>query len=157
MDGFLVPSGGGAVLRNPLGGPLAFKARADETGGALTAFESVATPGEGPPLHRHPEQDELIYFLDDHFRVLLGVDVRDAAAGSVIFIPKGLAHTWQNVSAAPARLLVLFVPGARGMEAFFEHAATLEGDAAKDAFASLGPDAGMEVLGPPLAQSHPLR
>lgn len=42
------------------------------------------------------------------------------------------------------------------MEAFFEEFATLEKDAVAEGFVSLGRAAGMEVLGPPLAQSEPL-
>jgi quercetin 2,3-dioxygenase len=43
--------------------------RSDESGGALTAFETTAAPGEGPPLHVHPDQDELIFTLEGTLRV----------------------------------------------------------------------------------------
>ena len=55
---FLAP-GEGAVVKNPVGGPLTFKIRGAQTNGALTAFESVAAPGEGPPLHVHEHEDEI--------------------------------------------------------------------------------------------------
>jgi hypothetical protein len=43
------------------------------------------------------------------------------------------------------------------MERFFERLAkvTSEGSAVREAFTALAEDAGMTVLGPPLAQSHP--
>jgi hypothetical protein len=42
--------GEGDVVTNPLGGPLTFKLRGEQTNGLLAAFESVAGQGEGPPL-----------------------------------------------------------------------------------------------------------
>ena len=41
-------------------------------GGALTAIEATAAPGEGPPLHVHRDLDELIYTLEGTYRVKLG-------------------------------------------------------------------------------------
>jgi hypothetical protein len=52
--------------------------------------------------------------------------------------------------------LVLFTPAAAGMERFFERSAELADDArAADAFKKFASDGGMEVLGPPLAQTDP--
>jgi uncharacterized cupin superfamily protein len=63
--------GNDATLRNPQGGPLTFRARGDQTGGVLTVFENVAAPGEGPPLHLHVNQDELMYVLEGSLRLRL--------------------------------------------------------------------------------------
>jgi quercetin dioxygenase-like cupin family protein len=152
---FALP-GDGDTVRNPAGGPLTFKLRGARTGGSMTVFESVAAAGEGPPLHTHAEQDELLYFLDGKFRVKCGGQVREAPVGSTLFIPRGAPHTWQNVGKSASRFLVVFAPAAPGMETFFDRAAeTPSGDIA-EVFAELGPAAGMEVLGPPLAESDPL-
>ena len=67
---FLAP-GEGAAVKNPVGGPLTFKIRGAQTNGALTAFESVAAPGEGPPLHLHEHEDEIWYALEGTFRMNL--------------------------------------------------------------------------------------
>ena len=37
----------------------------------MTAFESAAAPGEGPPLHRHASEDEVLYVLKGRLRVKL--------------------------------------------------------------------------------------
>jgi quercetin dioxygenase-like cupin family protein len=149
---FVSAPGEGQTVNNPLGGPLTFKARDEQTGGALTAFESTAAPGEGPPLHRHPNQDEVIYMLAGRLRVRLEETIHEAPAGSFVFIPKGITHTWQNAGDDQARLLVLFAPAAAGMEQFFERSAELADDTrAADAFEKFASDAGMEVLGPPLS------
>jgi quercetin dioxygenase-like cupin family protein len=139
-------------LKNPAGGELTFKARGDQTGGSLTAFESSAAPGEGPPVHRHAREDEVIYVLEGQLRFKLDEKVLDAPAGSLVYIPRGTAHVWQNSGDDPARFLVFFTPAATGMEQFFERSAGLGGDlSASEAFKRFAGDAGMEVLGPPMA------
>jgi quercetin dioxygenase-like cupin family protein len=155
-DTILSAPGEGRTVGNPVGGSLTFKARGEQTGGALTAFESVAAPGEGPPLHRHPREDECIYVLEGDLRFILEGETRVAAAGSFVFIPRGTSHTWQNASGGPARLLAVFTPAAPGMEKFFDRAAELgEGQRAAEAFARFAGEAGMEVLGPPLSAPEP--
>jgi quercetin dioxygenase-like cupin family protein len=137
-------------------GLLNFKARAEQTGRTLTAFESAIPPGEGPPFHLHKREDEVIYVLEGRLRVRLEAAVHDAPAGSFVFLPRGVPHTWQNVGVTHARLLVMFTPAAPGMERFFERASELpEATRSTDAFGTLAGEAGMDVLGPPLAQSHP--
>ena len=140
----------GEVLANPIGGPLTFKLRGAESDGMLAAFVSTAPAGEGPPLHRHERQDEIWFALEGTLRVRLDDVVRDAPAGTFVFIPKGLPHTWQNVGEGPARILVITAPAA-GLEQFFERFAALPADASPtEAFRRLGAEAGMTVLGPPL-------
>ncbi len=145
--------GEGEAFRNPVGGPVTIKARGAQTGGALTVFESVPAPGEGPPLHAHSREDEILYLLDGRLRVRLEEQISEATAGAFVFIPKGLPHTWQNAGDAPARLLFAFAPAAPGMERFFERAAEVSEDTPlAEAFAEFAADAGMQVLGPPLGR-----
>jgi quercetin dioxygenase-like cupin family protein len=146
----------GRTLKNPLGGPLTFKVGASDTGGALTAFESIAAAGEGPPLHQHPGQDEVLYVIQGRLRVKLEGAIQEAPAGSFVFIPRGAPHTWQNAGDDEARLLVVFTPAAEGMEQFFERAAQLPDEApAAEAFRQFTGPTSMEILGPPLAQTEP--
>jgi quercetin dioxygenase-like cupin family protein len=154
--GFVIGRDEGRTLRNPAGGLLTFKARGSETAGSLTAFETSAAPGEGPPVHRHAKEDEVLYVLEGELRVVLHETLHEAPAGSFVFIPKGTRHVWQNVSDAPTRFLVFFAPAALGMEQFFERSADLADDVRlAESFKQFASDAGMEVLGPPLAQSNP--
>jgi quercetin dioxygenase-like cupin family protein len=145
---FLTAPGDGQILKNPVGGPLTFTARGEQTGGALTVFETTPAPGEGPPLHRHPREDEVLYVLQGRFRVKLEATMHEAPAGSFVFIPRGVPHTWQNAGDDPARLLVLFAPAAAGMEQFFERSAKLGDDArVADAFKKFASDAGWKYSG----------
>jgi quercetin dioxygenase-like cupin family protein len=156
MGPFLLAPGEGTSVRNPVGGNLVLKLQGSQCRNATTVLETEAAPGEGPPLHYHDAQDEWLYVLDGTFRVRIDDQVLPAPTGTFVFIPREVPHTWQNIGERTGSLLGAFVPPA--LEEFFKRFAALPRDAATpDAFRSLAPEAGMVVLGPPLAQSHPLR
>ena len=149
---FLRP-GEGPPVDNPLGADVVFKARGEQTAGTLSAFETVVAPGDGPPLHTHASEGESMYVLDGEMRFKLGDEIHAAPAGSFVFIPRGTPHTWQNVGDGPARILIHFTPS--GMERFFDGFAALE-TPGPAAFETVGAEVGLEVVGPPLAQSDPV-
>jgi quercetin dioxygenase-like cupin family protein len=150
----IVPPGHGQTIEGPVGGPLAFKVRGDQTGGALTVLENVIPPGEGPPMHVHGGEDEAWYVIAGELRFSLDGELHAASAGSFVFVPRGTPHCFQNVGEADARLLVLFTPS--GMERFFDRFAAIPAGRFDPAsFRTAGAEAGMDVVGPPLAVSHP--
>jgi quercetin dioxygenase-like cupin family protein len=154
MRPFILQPGVGPSLNNPFGGQLVFKLRGEQSNGAMTVIETVAAPGQGPPLHLHELQDEWRYVLDGEVRFRLIDDVVPAPAGAFMFIPRGAAHTWQNVGRDQAVMLAMLAPSA--LEGFFEQYAELAGRAASvDTFRAHAHVAGMTVVGPPLAESHP--
>lgn len=139
-------------MRGPAGGPTTIKARAETTGGAFAALENIVAPGQGPPLHVHVRADEMYHVLDGRLRFLAGDRRFDAPTGSFVFIPRGTPHCFQNVGDGPAKLLVMFTPA--GMERFFEEQADLpSGPADPEAYRAIARSAGMEILGPPLADT----
>jgi quercetin dioxygenase-like cupin family protein len=142
-----------APLPNPVGGEITLAFGGEETGGRLTALVTVAAPGEGPPLHTHANEDECLVVLDGTMRFRLRDEIEDAPAGSLVFVPRGAVHTWQNHGNSPARMLVVFTPS--GMERFFERFAALAAPG-PETFLGAGEGTGMEVVGPPLAVSHPV-
>ena len=143
-------------VENPTGGVTTFKVVSDQSGGRLTVIEGVSAPGEGPPLHVHREQDEFIYTLDGTFGIRLGDDLIKALPGSFVFIPRNTPHTWQNVGEGPSRFVATLIPGSVEFEAFFRQYAELPpGERGVEAFSRLAAETkAVEVLGPPLAQSH---
>lgn len=141
--GLVVTAGEGARVESPVGGTILHKVRGQDTGGAFSIIESLIPPGEGPPLHEHANEEEVLFVVEGSFRFQLRDEVTAAPEGSLMFVPRGVAHTWQNVGDGPGRLLVTFTPA--GMERFFDVA---EGD--RSAFERLGAELGMSVVGPPL-------
>jgi quercetin dioxygenase-like cupin family protein len=152
-EAVVIAPGEGATIQGPVGGPLNFKVRSDQTNGSLTALENVIPPGEGPPLHTHENEDEFWYLIEGDLRFKLGSEVHTAPQGSFVFVPRGTPHNFQNVGDQPARILVMFTPG--GMEVFFERFAELSAPE-PSAFKTIGGEVGMDVIGPPLAQSDPV-
>lgn len=142
----------GETVGNPVGGHVVFKVRGEHTAGRLTAFETVIAAGQGPPLHRHGDADETIWVIEGDVRFQLADALEPAPAGSFVFIPRGVPHTFQNTGSEPARMLIQFAPA--GMEHFFDRFVAL-GEPDRDAFTTIGAEVGMEVLGPPLAESGP--
>ena len=95
-----------------------------------------------------------MYVLEGLLRFRLDGSDHPAPAVSFVFIPRGFPHTWHNSGEGQARILFAFTPASPGMERFFEGAAELPEDTRMaDSFKTLARAAGMEVLGPPLAQS----
>jgi len=154
---FAVAPGGGLSVENPVGGITTFKVTADTSGGAMTALEALVAPGQGPPLHVHHGQDELMSMLEGRFAVKLGDELLDAPAGSFVFVPRGTPHTWQGVGDRPSRLFAALVPAAVAFEQFFVRYADLpEHERGTAAFARLSAEMqAMDVVGPPLGGRLP--
>ena len=150
--GLAVAAGDGEYMANPIT-DLNIIARSEQTDGAILAMESIAPPGEGPPLHIHTREEEIIYVVSGNFRWKLGDTLSDAPPGSFAFIPRGVAHAWQNVGDQPGKLFITFVPA--GIEAFFERFARVT-EFDPEEFRAAGAEAGMETVGPMLAESDPL-
>src|SRR2546421_5711027 len=104
--GMVVGPGVGEHVRSPIGGDMTFIARGGQTNGALVVADVAVPPGEGPPLHVHSREDETIYVLEGDLRVKLGDELSTTPPGSFVFIPRGMAHTFQNVGEQPGRILV---------------------------------------------------
>jgi mannose-6-phosphate isomerase-like protein (cupin superfamily) len=93
------------------------KATAQTTNGAFGLVESLIAPGFSPPLHVHRREDESFYVLEGTVTMRCGDRTFLATAGSFVFLPRGVPHTFVVEGDKPARMLTLMTPG--GGEAFF--------------------------------------
>jgi quercetin dioxygenase-like cupin family protein len=152
-DGLAVAPEQAELIRSPVGGDLTFLIRAEQSNGTLLALQTTAPSGEGPPLHTHTREEETIYVVSGDFRWQVGDEVSAAPPGSFAFIPRGVAHTWQNIGDGPGSILVTFMPA--GMEGFFERLSWMEKFDSEE-FRAAAAEQGTEVVGPPLAVSNPL-
>jgi quercetin dioxygenase-like cupin family protein len=153
MDSFIVAREERKIIRSPVGGDLTFLVRTEQSNGTFLAVEVIAPAGEGPPLHTHTREEETIYVVSGEFRFQVGDEVRDAPVGAFAFIPRGVAHTWQNIGGEPGMLLATFAPA--GMEGFFERLSRMQ-EFDPEEFRAASAERGTDVVGPPLAVSHPL-
>jgi quercetin dioxygenase-like cupin family protein len=91
-------------------------AEGEDTGGRLTVYEILFPPDSGPPLHVHEREDEAFYVLEGGLSVRMGDEEFEATAGSFVFQPRGVPHTFRS-SGDGARVLLLVVPS--GFEDYF--------------------------------------
>jgi len=134
-----------------LGADLTIRVSSRDTGGAFAVFEGRIPPLEGPPLHRHPDQDESFYIVEGEFRFEVDGQEIYASAGASVVAPRGSSHTFQNVGRERGRMITTVVPG--GLDLFFEEIEEVSPRGTAPDLARLLPvfkKHGQEMLGPPL-------
>jgi quercetin dioxygenase-like cupin family protein len=135
------------------------RVRHDEGEDGVSVLESLAPPGDSPPLHRQTE-DEIFHLLEGQLRLRAGeADVR-IGAGETMLAPKGVAHTYRVESPEGARFLVITRNGdfERFVRALGRPAKRPELPAPQgpptpeqaDALAAAARARGIELVGPPL-------
>jgi mannose-6-phosphate isomerase-like protein (cupin superfamily) len=62
------------------------------------------------PYHLHRKDDEAWYVLEGTLRFRLGDEEVEARAGSAVFAPRGVPHTFWNPSRDPVRYLIVMTP-----------------------------------------------
>ena len=153
--GFVSLPGEGPTIRSPTGGPAIVRLRTENTAGTFALIDVTVPPKEGPSLHVHAKEDELWVVLDGHLRFKVEDEIKQAPAGSIAFVPRGVRHCFQNIGEEAAHILVLFTPS--GMERFFEEIARLPPGPIDPAVRrSIAHSVWMETVGPPLAESDPI-
>jgi mannose-6-phosphate isomerase-like protein (cupin superfamily) len=145
--GFVVLPEGAPRLSGPKGreaDATELIATRDQTGGSVGLFRQTIAPKNGPPMHIHQTEDEFFYVVKGEFKVKLGDRIMSAPAGAVMFVPRGTAHTFQNVGTGPGVLLVGVTPG--GFEKSFEERQGADGETLR----ALAKKYNMQVVGPPI-------
>jgi len=112
-----IPPGEGELLW-VVGELLTLKVVGTDTSGAFAVLEEITPPQGGPPPHMHSREDETFYVLEGELEFRVSDRTLLATAGSVIYGPRGILHTFKNVGTTPSRILVLVTPA--GLEKMFE-------------------------------------
>jgi quercetin dioxygenase-like cupin family protein len=151
----LGPGEGEALWFNGALGVL--RATKDQTEGRYAVMELLARKGFASPLHIHRNEDEFFVVLSGEVRVQHGEAVIEAVAGSVVYGPRDVAHSF-HVDSAEARLLLFFGPG--GVEGFFREGGKPAGSMGlppaneqfldKQALKEIASRYDQEFVGPPL-------
>jgi quercetin dioxygenase-like cupin family protein len=125
--------------------------RSEQSGGQIAIVELAG--GGRPPLHRH-DFDETFYVLEGELTFQLNDDVFTRREGELAFAPRGVAHTYANLSGAPARALLVITPA--GFERYFEQiAARISGTEPPPEAAKPIPE--VVTVGPPLDEMRRAR
>jgi quercetin dioxygenase-like cupin family protein len=128
--------------------PNQIKISAADTQGQLAVFEYVGNNRGGPPLHVHDNQDEIFFVREGQYIFEVGGVRHRLGPGDTIFLPRGVPHTFAQVS-EKGRLVFMFTPAGE-MEDFFRAAARIQGVPPPNQEVALFAGHGMRVLGPPL-------
>jgi mannose-6-phosphate isomerase-like protein (cupin superfamily) len=89
----------------------------DDTQGAVATLRVFVPPGAGAAPHVHSREDEVFTVLRGHYRFRHGDHEVDAPVGTVLYMPKGVPHTFTNIGSEPGEHLLTVVPG--GLEKMF--------------------------------------
>lgn len=150
----LGPDGGEALWF--LGTLSVVKASADTTAGRVAVIETFAPRGSGSPLHVHRREDEWFYVIEGELTFWVGGQVIEAPAGSFVYGPRDVPHTFV-VASEEARFLLVIEPG--GFEDFMRSFAAPAAQLTVppppteppdfERLAALAAEHGVEILGPP--------
>jgi quercetin dioxygenase-like cupin family protein len=145
-SGHVVRAGEGQTVEF-LGHTFEFKAGAEDTAGAFSVIDIVQRRGGEPPLHVHHREDEAFFVLGGEMTFHVGDERLPASAGSFVFLPRDVPHTFTVDGDGEARVLQLCAPP--GVERFFREWGDRPLDPA--AMASALEPYGVELVGPPPA------
>lgn len=67
------------------------------------------------PLHVHYADDEAWYVLEGTLGFRRGDEQLEAAGGSAVLVPRGLAHTFWNAGSGRCRYLIVLTPRLAGL------------------------------------------
>ena len=139
-----------------LGGLTTIKSSAKTTDGRVAVTENLGAQGYGTPLHLHHNEDEWFYVIEGELTFWVGGQVITASAGSFVYGPRGIPHTF-IVSSSEARFLLVTEPA--GLEDFISalsepaQALTLPPASAQppapELMLATAAEHGIEILGPP--------
>ena len=87
------------------------KVSSAQTGGAYALFEVAVGPGGGEGPHIQHREDECFYVLEGEFEFLIEGAGIEAGPGSLIYVPKGTLHAFENTGETTGRMLVSQTPG----------------------------------------------
>lgn len=126
----------------------------EQSNGRLSVIETMASPGDGPPPHRHLNEDEVIQIVAGRFLFLTDVDEWELSPGDLVYIPQGSLHGIRNVGDADGITLTFYTPG--GLDQYFSLAGSVERETPTSGLPasigraiSLAPEHGVKLEGPP--------
>lgn len=128
--------------------------RGNGSPGSVGTFESVVPAGEGPPIHVHHNEDEILHLVDGRFEFFVDGEMIPRRAGDTLVVPRGVPHSFRVLGSRPGRLVAFMTPG--GFEGFFLEVARRELRIPEDmeAVSEVAGRYGLEFTGPPLAAIH---
>jgi len=99
------------------GSLMTFLATGEDTHGQFALIEAVAWKGNVPPPHIHHREDEIFYVLEGEIVVSVGDRTIKGKAGTMVFLPRDVPHSF-TIESEYGRMLILLTPA--GLERWFK-------------------------------------
>lgn len=115
---FVVVKPDAGKVWNIFGLKIVGKIMSEETAGHYSVIMSHTPPAGGPPPHVHQHEDEAFYVVKGTYLFTCGEEKIEAKEGTLVHLPRGIPHTFQNIGDSTGVLLNTITPG--GFEKFFE-------------------------------------
>lgn len=128
--------------------PNDLKISSKDTGGQLSMFDYTGLGKVGPMLHVHLKQDEIFTVIEGEYRFVVGSETHVLGPGQTIFLPRGIPHTWIQLS-DKGRLIYLLQPAGK-MEEFFLLMNSMTTRPTPEEMDRIHAEHDMKVVGPPL-------
>jgi quercetin 2,3-dioxygenase len=128
--------------------PNDIKVSGKDTNGQLTVFEYTGNTKGGPPLHIHPNQDEIFFIREGEYKFQVGSEQYRLGVGDLVFLPRNVPHTFAQLTET-GKLFFFLQPSGK-MEDYFRVLHKLEGRPSPEALAKIFADHDMRVVGPPI-------
>jgi quercetin dioxygenase-like cupin family protein len=129
---------------------LDIKVSSKDTDGELAVFvQTGITPKGGPPLHIHPNQDEMFYVLEGEYLFQVGDDKYQMKARDIIFLPRKIQHAFVQLS-EKGKLIVQYQPAGK-MKEFFKNTSLWTSPPTREEIVRVFEENGMKVVGPLLS------
>ena len=98
-----------------------FLLEASDTNGEMTMFEFFVPVGAKVPApHYHESFDEIVYGLEGVMTYTVAGKTIELQKGESYFIPRGVAHGFNNLSGQDAKALAVTTPGLMNSDYFKE-------------------------------------
>ncbi|MCW3061166.1 MAG: cupin protein [Capsulimonas sp.] len=111
--------GEGRIL-NILGDAQNIRLSSEDTNGSLLMIEQTNPPGVGIPMHVHENEDEVFHILEGSLACTVGGKSVVATAGTTVFLPRNIPHTWITAGEVPVKTILIVSPGAGAENMFGE-------------------------------------
>ena len=119
-----------------------------DTGGQLAVFEYIGKEKTGPAYHVHHHQDEIFSIVEGEYLFKVGEKEFLVKAGDTVFAPRGVPHTWIQLSDHGRQIYA--VQPAGKLEEMFRKLNELKGPPTDRLLQDIHREAGLEIVGPPL-------